>query len=84
MKNNKKQQINEPQKNQVPGIPCPNCGDFRIKLTIEDLLYAREIKCAVCGLILNINRSECKELMGLVQDLHIAAKNVEALRKQKM
>ena len=56
---------------QIPGMPCPDCGE-RIIVTMEQLLGCGEIICA-CGLILRVDteRSEdtLRGLRGLQQRL---------------
>lgn len=76
-------QPTEPPKNDVPGFPCPSCT-FRIKLSLQDVLYAHEIKCANCGAAMGIDRSNARRLMTLLQDVYVAEKNVKALQKQSL
>jgi hypothetical protein len=70
------------QENQVPGVLCPGCKKFHIRLSLEQLLYGKDAKCGSCGLSMAIDRSRDAKMMELLQDLYIATKNVEALRNQ--
>lgn len=70
--------------NQAPGFLCPECQNFRIKLALEDFLSKKEVACGNCGTLFQMNKSECTGLVGKLQDLHIANKNVEMLRKQSL
>lgn len=64
----------------VPGFPCPQCQDFRIKLSLRDVLYAREVRCGKCGLQLSLDRSNAKKLMTLLQDVYVAEQNVASFQ----
>jgi len=66
----------------VPGFPCPKCKDFRIKLSLRDVLYGREACCGKCGLTLSIDRSNAGKLMSLLQDVYVAEQNVSAFQKK--
>lgn len=65
----------------VPGFPCPGCQDFRIKLSMRDVLYSREVRCGKCGLLMSLDRSNAKKLMTLLQDVYVAEQNMSALKR---
>lgn len=63
------------------GLKCPKCG-FLIKFSIDDILYSSKFCCAGCGLEFTLNRDEeSKKVMELLQDVSVAAKNVEKVKK---
>ncbi|HSG41336.1 MAG TPA: hypothetical protein VLE27_16970 [Thermoanaerobaculia bacterium] len=64
-----------------PFLPCPQCG-FRMKLSMEQILFNRDFQCPGCGLRLNLDRDASRQSLELLQDLHVAVRNVEALKKQ--
>ncbi len=72
------------EENQVPGIPCPNCGVFRIRLSLEQLLYSPTVTCGNCGLSMSIDRSKSTKIMEKLQDVLIAKQNVDMLRNQQL
>jgi hypothetical protein len=70
----------QPQQRE-PGMPCPSC-QFFIKMPIVELLVAPGFSCPGCGLRLDLDRSRSLKSMALLQDLHVATRNAEAVRKQ--
>ena len=70
--------------NEAPGFLCPECQNFRIKLSIEDFLTKREVICANCGTPFQMDKSQSTGLVQKLQELHIANKNVEMLKKQSL
>lgn len=76
--------MNSPEEHQFgrpTGFPCPECK-FIMKVTIEQLLYGKRIECPSCGLVLSVNKEKSKKSLKLLQDLHVAIKNVESMKKQ--
>jgi len=65
------------------GLSCPRCK-FLIKLSIEDVLYSQEIRCPGCSLGLQIDRDTSQQSIQLLQDIHVAIKNLEMLKKQSL
>ena len=63
-------------------MPCPECG-FKIKIAIEDLLFQGEFTCPGCHLRLQLDRDRSRTSLQALQDLHVAMRNVERLRKQR-
>lgn len=72
---------NETPKQHTPGMACPECGFF-ISMSIEDVLYKQGIKCASCGLEMMMNRNMSRESLQALQQLDVAMKNLEGLKKQ--
>lgn len=70
--------------NDAPGFLCPACQKFRIKLSIEDFLTKRDVTCGNCGTPFQMDKSQCTSFVEKLQDLHIANKNVETLKKQSL
>ena len=69
-----------PQKQQVPGLNCPKCGHF-IETTINELLSAKALVCSHCRLELTINKQESKRALEILEDVNVAAKNVDKASK---
>jgi len=65
-----------------PGVSCPSCGQFKFKLSIEELLYGESVQCPVCKLVMTPNRAGSSKLMELLRDIHNAERNVDLLKKQ--
>lgn len=70
--------------NQAPGFLCPACQKVRIKLSLEQFLTSTDISCPVCSTRFVMDKAECARLVDMLQDLHVAQKNVEMLTKQKL
>ena len=64
-----------------PCLPCPRCS-FRIKLTLEQLLFMPDLRCPRCGLALTVDREASRGSLELLQDLHVAMRNLETVKKQ--
>ena len=64
---------------QVPGMPCPVCGNF-IPTTITELLTAN-LHCPHCGLVLMVNRTKCATAMKALAKVAEAQKTVEQTSK---
>ncbi|MGI2111648.1 hypothetical protein ACRN9C_20040 [Shewanella frigidimarina] len=67
--------------NVAPGIPCPitTCG-HNIKVTIQDLLFQKVIKCPHCLVELTMNREESKDTISAMADLNHALENAETTK----
>lgn len=70
-------------KNTAPGIPCPECH-FPIRPSIQELLFKSQFCCPGCGLVLQLDRSESRRSLELLQQLHIAMTNAEKAREQQL
>ena len=75
---------NERTLNAAEGFLCPHCKQFRIRISLEDFLSRNEVRCGGCGIQFNMDKSECTELLGLLQELHVAQKNVRLLSRQSL
>lgn len=71
---------NQIKQQREPGMPCPRCHFF-IKMSIEDLLYKNEFICPGCSLKLTLDRGQSRESLKALQHLHVAIKNLEAVKK---
>ena len=72
-----------PQLYDAPGMPCPRC-QFRIKVTLKDLLSASAINCPGCLLKFEIDRSQSQQSLELAQKLAVAVDNLEQFRKMAL
>jgi transcription elongation factor Elf1 len=70
--------------NQAPGFLCPACQKVRIKLSLEQFLTSTDVTCPVCSTRFAMDKAECARLVEMLQELHVAQKNVEMLAKQKL
>lgn len=68
---------------EAPGMPCPRCN-FRIKVTLTQLLAAPEITCPGCLLKLEIDRGQSQQSLELAQKLAVAAEHLEKFRKMSL
>jgi hypothetical protein len=64
-------------------MPCPSCNFF-IKMPIAELLASPGFSCSGCGLRLSLDRSSSLKSMELLQDIHVAMKNAETVKKQTL
>jgi hypothetical protein len=74
-----KQQPKQPE----PGMPCPSCKFF-IKMPIAELLASPGFSCPGCGLRLSLDRNSSQKSMELLQDIHVAMRNAESVKKQNL
>jgi DNA-directed RNA polymerase subunit RPC12/RpoP len=65
----------------LPGIPCPQCGTL-IQISIESLLFASRYNCVSCSLVIEKDASESATALGLLQQLYIAQKNVDDVKRR--
>lgn len=65
---------------QVPGLNCPQCGQF-IPTSISELLSANGLKCPYCGLELTINRQESQQAMDILKEVDQASKKLDQASK---
>tara|TARA_R110001592_G_scaffold362974_1_gene679104 strand:- start:8108 stop:8350 length:243 start_codon:yes stop_codon:yes gene_type:complete len=64
--------------NVAPGIPCPiqSCGN-KIKVTIQDLLYNKVIKCPHCLVEFTMSDEALKDTKSAMADLNHVSENAE-------
>ena len=67
----------------APGFPCPQCG-LRIRLSLPAFLSVQAIDCPGCGLVMEMDKSQCTRMIELLQDLRNADESVQAMRKQSL
>jgi predicted RNA-binding Zn-ribbon protein involved in translation (DUF1610 family) len=48
-------QNNKDNQQRMPGMPCPNCGNF-IPTSIQQILFSNSLFCPSCGLRINIDK----------------------------
>ncbi len=70
--------------NDAPGFLCPACENFRIKVSLDAFLSQREVVCACCGTPFHMDKSRATHFVGLLQDLNVAQKNLQALQNQNL
>jgi transcription elongation factor Elf1 len=70
--------------NAAEGFLCPHCQQFRIRLSLEDFLSRSDVRCGRCGMQFHMDKTQCTELLGLLQELHVAQKNVRLLSRQSL
>jgi hypothetical protein len=68
--------------NSAPGFLCPGCRQVRIKVPLGDFLSRTDIRCPGCGLGFQMDKSDCGKLVEMLQDLHVAQRNVEDMKNQ--
>lgn len=61
----------------MPGIPCPNCGNF-IPTSIQQILFSNSICCPICGLSININKRKSDKALETLKKIEDAQKKSEA------
>ena len=66
------------------GIPCPNCGDGRIRISINELLYGENPKCPKCGNKVTIDTSTTKRIEKMVGSLEAMRSAAKAERGQSL
>ncbi len=64
-----------------PGMPCPECKFF-IEMPMEDILYKSSFVCPGCGLKLELQRQQSQTSLAALQQLHVAMKNMDSVKKQ--
>ena len=64
------------QRQKVPGIRCPHCGNF-IPASIQQILFSGSLFCPTCGLRLNIDKTKSDKALKLLAKVDEAQKRVE-------
>ena len=67
----------------APGFPCPQCG-MCIKLSLPVFLGATEVTCPGCGLLFQMDKSQCGWMLELLQEIQTADENVQMLSKRRL
>lgn len=67
--------------NTAPGIPCPTatCNN-NIKVSLQELLFQKVVKCPHCLIELTMNREESKETISAMAELNNALENAETAK----
>lgn len=60
--------------NNKPGLNCPECN-FKITISIEQLVSGSSVICPSCGLKLEIDNQKSKPAINAVKKLDNALKN---------
>jgi transcription initiation factor IIE alpha subunit len=55
--------------NNQPGLICPNCN-FKITVSIEQLLYQEKVVCPNCNLVLTIDKNKSKKALNALEKLN--------------
>lgn len=64
-----------------PGFLCPICQEVRIKLSLAAFLSQSDVRCPNCGSRFEMDKSQCLQMVELLQDLHNADQNLQALTR---
>jgi len=65
----------------TPGFPCQNCGS-KVQMTIAELLYKPSFACVVCGCVYEKNATASAKALEMLQNVHVAAKQIEELKER--
>ena len=65
----------EQQQQRVPGIRCPQCGNF-IPTSIQQILFSQVLFCPTCGLKLNIDKRKSEKALKILEKVD------EAMRRE--
>ena len=49
------QNNNDPGRENISGVKCPNCGGF-VPVTIKEILYSNNVFCPTCGSKIDIKK----------------------------
>lgn len=60
----------------MPGIPCPNCGNF-IPTSIQQILFSKSLYCPTCGLRINIDKRKSDKALKTLEKIDKAQKKSE-------
>ena len=74
----------EIQSTTAPGFLCPSCEAFRIRISLDVFLSSQAVTCGYCGQEFHMDKSKTGRILELLQDLHIANRDVEVLRRQSL
>ena len=71
---------NNNQGQRIPGISCPQCGNF-IPTSVTELLSASYLQCPHCQLQLNIDRKRSIHALQALEKVEEARRDVEQKSK---
>ena len=67
----------------MPGMPCPNCGNF-IPTSIQQILFSSSLYCPICGLSINIDKRKSDKALKMLEKIDKAQKkSKESLQVSK-
>lgn len=66
----------------TPGLQCPKCNN-KISISLNDLLFQKDIQCPHCLLKLTMDREKSKETINAMDKLNTAHKNAETAKTFK-
>lgn len=72
--------MNNRHTQQMPGMTCPQCGEF-IPTTITELLTSGHLRCPYCLLVLTIDRGKSATALKALAKVEAAQKRVEKTSK---
>ena len=64
----------------MPGMPCPNCGNF-IPTSIQQILFSNILCCPICGLRINIDKRKSDKALKILEKVDEAQKRIEDVSK---
>lgn len=76
--------MSEKTYNTPNGFLCPVCHKGMIKMSLYSFLYDKDVKCPVCGMKFSVDKSQCENTVNKLQNLYMASKEVERLKKQNL
>ena len=71
-----KKQKTQNSSQHMPGIPCPNCGNF-IPTSIQQILFSNILCCPICGLRINIDKRKSDKALKMLEKIDEAQKKSE-------
>ena len=60
----------------MPGMPCPNCGNF-IPISIQQILFSKCLYCPICGFSINIDKRKSDKALETLKKIEDAQKKSE-------
>jgi len=67
----------------MPGMPCPNCGNF-IPTSIQQILFSKSLYCPICGLSINIDKRKSDKALKMLEKIDkVQKKSEESLQVSK-
>lgn len=75
-----KNQRTQHSSQHMPGMPCPNCGNF-IPTSIQQILFSSSLYCPTCGLRINIDKRKSDKALKILEKVDEAQKRIEDASK---
>ena len=75
-----KNQRTQHSSQHMPGMPCPNCGNF-IPTSIQQILFSGSLFCPTCGLRINIDKRKSDKALKILEKVDEAQKRIEDASK---